>query len=64
MVGCTHPTGGRRMETRRVAVIYDDRDRPETAGVYCRRALEGLVDVTHFRPDQLARSCAMASTSS
>src|SRR5271157_434882 len=47
-------TGGRRMEIRRVAVIYDDRDRPETTGVYCRRALEGLVDVAHFRPDQLA----------
>jgi len=42
------------MEIRRVAVIYDDRDRPETTGVYCRRALEGLVDVAHFRPDQLA----------
>ena len=33
------------MEIRRVAVIYDDRERPETTGVYCRRALESLVEV-------------------
>jgi len=42
------------MAIRRVAVIYDDRDRPETTGVYCRRALESLVEVVHFRPDELA----------
>jgi hypothetical protein len=42
------------MEIRRVAVIYDDRERPETTGVYCRRALESLVEVVHFRPDALA----------
>ncbi|MHB1561329.1 MAG: glycosyltransferase, partial [Isosphaeraceae bacterium] len=41
------------MEIRRVALIYDDRERPETTGVYCRRALESLVDVAHFRPDEL-----------
>jgi 2-polyprenyl-3-methyl-5-hydroxy-6-metoxy-1,4-benzoquinol methylase len=39
----------------RVALIYDDRTRPETTGVYCRRALESLVDqVVHFHPDDLA----------
>ncbi|HZW32277.1 MAG TPA: glycosyltransferase [Isosphaeraceae bacterium] len=42
------------MEIRRVAVIYDDRERPETTGVHCRRALESLVEVVHFRPDALA----------
>ena len=42
------------MEIRRVALIYDDRARPETTGVYCRRALESLVEVVHFRPDELA----------
>ena len=42
------------MEIRRVALIYDDRPRPETTGFYCRRALESLVEVTHFRPDDLA----------
>ncbi len=41
------------MDIRRVAVIFDDRARPETTGVYCRRALERLVQVAHFRPDEL-----------
>ncbi len=41
------------MEIRRVALIYADRPRPETTGFYCRRALESLVEVTHFRPDEL-----------
>ena len=41
------------MDIRRVAVIYDDRARPETTGVYCRRALESLVDVVHFRADEV-----------
>jgi 2-polyprenyl-3-methyl-5-hydroxy-6-metoxy-1,4-benzoquinol methylase len=39
------------MDIRRVALIYDDRERPETTGVYCRRALASLVEVVHFRPD-------------
>ena len=51
------------MAIRRVALIYDDRARPETTGVYCRRALERLVEVEHFRPDELAGSPATASTS-
>ncbi len=42
------------MVIRRVAVIYDDRVRPDTTGVYCRRALESLVETVHFRPDELA----------
>jgi hypothetical protein len=42
------------VEIRRVAVIYDDRQRPETTGVYCCRALESLVEVVHFRPEVLA----------
>src|SRR5260370_14463411 len=41
------------MAIHRVALIYDDRERPETTGVSCRRALEGLVEVVHFRPDAL-----------
>jgi len=45
--------GGAAMAIRRVAVIFDDRARPETTGVYCRRALEQLVEVAHFRPDEL-----------
>ncbi len=38
-----------------MVVIYDDQQRPETTGFYCRRALERLVHVEHFLPDQLDR---------
>lgn len=34
----------------RIALIFDDEWRPETTGVYCRRALESLVEVESFRP--------------
>ena len=44
------------MDIRRVALIYDDRDRPETTGVYCRRALGAVVEVEHFRPDEVERN--------
>jgi glycosyltransferase involved in cell wall biosynthesis/2-polyprenyl-3-methyl-5-hydroxy-6-metoxy-1,4-benzoquinol methylase len=37
----------------RVALIFDDERRPETTGVYCRRALERLAEVEFFRPHQL-----------
>ncbi len=43
------------MSVRRVALIFDDTARPETTGVYCRRALEALVSVEHFRPAELGR---------
>jgi GT2 family glycosyltransferase/tetratricopeptide (TPR) repeat protein/2-polyprenyl-3-methyl-5-hydroxy-6-metoxy-1,4-benzoquinol methylase len=43
------------MTIRRVAVIYDDRARPETTGFYCRRALGTLVEVEHFLPTELSR---------
>ncbi len=42
------------MAIRRVALIYDDRARPETTGIYCRRAMESLVETVHFQPDELA----------
>ena len=41
------------MAIQRVAIIYDDQARPDTTGVYCRRALEGLVKVEHLPPEQL-----------
>src|ERR1700722_6743395 len=41
------------MSIRRVCVIYDDRDRPETTGGYCLRALRELTTATHILPDQL-----------
>jgi O-antigen biosynthesis protein len=41
-------------DRHRVAVIFDDRTRPETTGVYCRRALATLAEVVFFHPDDLA----------
>ena len=41
------------MRIERVALIYDDRPRPETTGFYCLRALQELVQVEHVLPDQL-----------
>ena len=39
----------------RVAVVYDDSCRPETTGLYVRRALVKLVNhVEHFQPSDLA----------
>jgi GT2 family glycosyltransferase/2-polyprenyl-3-methyl-5-hydroxy-6-metoxy-1,4-benzoquinol methylase len=45
--------GGRPV--RRVALIFDSKARPETTGVYCRRALGSLVEVEHFLPTELGR---------
>src|SRR6266508_4788135 len=41
------------MSIRRVALIFDNLARPETTGVYCRRALEQFVEVEHFLPTEL-----------
>jgi hypothetical protein len=38
------------MAIRRVAVVFDNRARPDTTGIYCRRALGTLVEVEHFLP--------------
>ncbi len=38
---------------RSIAIIFDTTLRPETAGVYCRRALERFVEVQHFQPHEL-----------
>jgi 2-polyprenyl-3-methyl-5-hydroxy-6-metoxy-1,4-benzoquinol methylase len=38
-----------------VALIFDDQTRPETTGVYCRRALAELVTVQHFHPKEAQR---------
>ena len=40
------------MSIRRIALIFDDRIRPDTTGVYVRKALAGLVEVVHFQPEQ------------
>jgi O-antigen biosynthesis protein len=47
-------------EMLRTAIVFDDRHRPETTGVYCRRALDELVhdgliaSATHCSPHQLS----------
>ncbi len=41
------------MDIRRVAIIYDSVQRPETTGNYCLRALKQVVDVEHFQPGEL-----------
>lgn len=43
------------MNINRVAVIFDDKARPETTGTYCRYALGGRVNVEHILPDNLPR---------
>ena len=43
------------MPIRRIALIFDSVQRPETTGVYCHRALGRLVEVTHFQPGDLDR---------
>jgi hypothetical protein len=40
------------MAIGRVAVIFDDRLRPDTTGVHCRKALAQLVEVVHYHPEQ------------
>jgi hypothetical protein len=36
------------MTVQKVALIFDNQIRPDTTGVYCKRALEKLVGVKHF----------------
>ncbi len=43
------------MAVRRVAIIFDNKVRPDTTGVYCRRALGILAEVEHFLPSELSR---------
>ena len=43
------------MSIRRVAIIFDNTARPDTTGVYCRKALGELVEVAHFLPGDLGQ---------
>jgi GT2 family glycosyltransferase/tetratricopeptide (TPR) repeat protein len=43
------------MAVRSVAIIFDNKVRPDTTGVYCRRGLGQLVEVEHFLPTELSR---------
>ena len=43
------------MSVSRIAIIYDDRARPETTGVHCFKALQSLVQVAHVLPDDADR---------
>ena len=38
---------------KRIALLYDDIVRPDTTGVYCKKALEKICEVTHFQPTEL-----------
>lgn len=40
---------------RRVALIFDNTARPETTGLYCRRALGRWLEVEHYLPTELGR---------
>ena len=41
------------VKRRRIAVIFDHHVRPDTTGIYCRRALSMLANVTHIQPQEL-----------
>lgn len=41
------------MPFQRVALIFDQRHRPETTGTYCLRALRNLVPVQHVPPEEV-----------
>lgn len=43
------------MTIRRVAIIYNGCDRPETTGVYVRRALGQFVELEHIQPNEWQR---------
>lgn len=40
---------------KRIAIVFDNTLRPETTGLYCRRALGELVEVEHVLPTELGR---------
>lgn len=42
------------MHIERVAVVFDDRPRPETTGGYCFRVWERMAEAVHLRPHELA----------
>ena len=37
----------------KIGIVFDNRNRPETTGLYCRRALGRLAYVEHFMPEEL-----------
>lgn len=41
------------MGIERVALIFDDKARPETTGIYCKRALAHQCHVHHYRPSEI-----------
>ena len=43
------------MSLNRVALIFDNVLRPDTTGVYCRRALGKLLGVDHYLPSQISQ---------
>ena len=39
----------------RIAMVFDNQVRPDTTGVYCRRALGRLAQIEHFLPQEISR---------
>ncbi len=37
----------------KIVIVFDNQNRLDTTGVYCRRALQGKHEVNHFLPDQM-----------
>ena len=44
------------MTIKRIAIVFDNSLRPETTGLYCRRALEQFVATEHILPKDLDRT--------
>lgn len=42
------------MCVQRVALLFDNSARPDTTGLYCRRALGNMMEVEHFLPQEAA----------
>lgn len=48
--------GGGTLSAPRIAIIFDDKERSETTGVYCLAALRTLVEAVHWRPLEIPQS--------
>ena len=46
---------GFSFKDKRIALLYDDIVRPDTTGVYCRKALEKICRVEHFQPTEMEK---------
>ncbi len=49
------PAGKVGMNRMRIAIVFDNTVRPDTTGVYCLRALQGVSEVRHYLPSEVAQ---------